>query len=215
MLEFPIDNIFAVFAGKVFQQIVGIPMGTNCAPHLADIFLYSYEEEFIKSLLSTWKQLASRFNFTYRYIDEVLSINNPEFENYLGQMYPVELDIKDTTESNISASYLDLLLSIGRDRQLHISIYDKRDDFHFHITIFPSWAAIFQPRPPMVSVFRSLYDMPGLAPRMDVLFRGRRDFQISFSDRDTSRNAWNRHWGSFMVDTGILSNNMKFPSHEC
>ena len=38
---------------------------------------------------------------------------------------------------------------------------------------------------------------------------------ISFSNRDTSRNAWNRHWGSFMVDTGILSNNMKFPSHKC
>ena len=61
MLEFLVDNIFVVFAGKVFQQIVGIPMGTNCAPFLADIFLYSYEAEFIQSLLSTGrKQLASR-----------------------------------------------------------------------------------------------------------------------------------------------------------
>ena len=51
------------------------------------------------------KQLASRFNLTYRYIDDVLSINNPEFENYLGQMYPVELEIKDTTESTTSGSY--------------------------------------------------------------------------------------------------------------
>ena len=41
MLEFLVDNIFVVFGGKVFQQIVGIPMGTNCAPLLADIFLYS------------------------------------------------------------------------------------------------------------------------------------------------------------------------------
>ena len=48
--------------------------------------------------------------------DDLLSINNPEFENYLGQMYPVEVEIKDTTESNTSASYLDLLLSIGRGR---------------------------------------------------------------------------------------------------
>ena len=88
MLEFLVDNIFVVFAGNVFQQIVGIPMGTNCAPLLADIFLYSFEAEFIQSLLSTGrKQLASWFNFTYRYIDDVLSINNPEFENYLGQMY--------------------------------------------------------------------------------------------------------------------------------
>ena len=53
MLEFLVDNIFVFFAGKVFKQIVGIPMGTNCAPLLADIFLYSYEADFIQSLLST------------------------------------------------------------------------------------------------------------------------------------------------------------------
>ena len=112
-------------------------MGTNCAPLLADIFLYSYEADFIQSLLSMgMKQLASRFNLTYMYIDDVLSINNPEFENYLGQMYPAELEIKDTTESTTSASYLDLLLSIGRDGQLHTAIYDKRDYFNFHITNF-------------------------------------------------------------------------------
>ena len=65
MLEFLVDNIFVVFAGKVFQQTVGIPMGRNCAPLLADIFLYSYEADFIQSLLSTGKKhLASRFNLT-------------------------------------------------------------------------------------------------------------------------------------------------------
>ena len=134
MLEFLVDNIFVVFGGEVFQQIIGIPMGTNCAPFLADIFLYSYEAEFIQSLLSTGKKkLASQFNFTYRYIDDVLSINNPDFDNYLGQMYPAELEIKNTTESNTSASYLDLLLSIG---QLRTSLYDKRDDFNFHIKNF-------------------------------------------------------------------------------
>ena len=74
MLEFLVDNIFVVFAGKVFQQIIDIPMGTNCAPLLADIFLYSYEAEFIQSLLSAGKKrLASQFNFTYRYIDDVLT----------------------------------------------------------------------------------------------------------------------------------------------
>ena len=138
MLEFIVDNIFVVFGGKVFQQIVGILMGTNCAPLLADIFLYSYEAEFIQSLLSTGKKkLASQFNFPYRYIDDVLSINNPDFANYLGQMYPAEFEIKDTTESNTSASYLDLLLSMESGGQLRTSLYDKRDDFNFHITNFP------------------------------------------------------------------------------
>ena len=217
MLEFLVDNIFVVFAGKVFQQIVGIPMGTNCAPPLADIFLYSYEAEFIQSLLSIGrKQLASRFNFTYRYIDYVLSINNREFENYLCQMYPVELEIKDTTERATvllltwiyfcrSGGTVNFTLPLMTNVTISISTSQ----------IFRSWVAIFQPRPPMASLFRSLYGMPGLAPRMDVLSWGRRDFQISFSNRDTSRNAWNRHWGSFMVDTGILSNSMKFPSHKC
>ena len=140
MLEFLVDNIFMVFAGKVFQQIIGIPIGTNGAPLLADIFLYSYEAEFIQSLLTTGKKrLASQFNFTYRYIDDVFSItcSNPDFENYLGQMYPHELEIKDTTESKASASYLDLLPSIGRNGQLCSSLYDKRDDFNFHVTYFP------------------------------------------------------------------------------
>ena len=58
MLEFLVDNIFVVFGGKVFQQIVGIPMGTNCAPLLADIFLYSYETEFIVFALN-WKEKIS------------------------------------------------------------------------------------------------------------------------------------------------------------
>ena len=80
MLEFLVDNFFVVFAGKVFQQTFGIPIGTNSAPLLADIFLYSYEADFIQSVRSTGKKhLASRFNLTYRYIDDVLSINKPEF----------------------------------------------------------------------------------------------------------------------------------------
>ena len=56
MLEFQVDNIFVVFAGKNSQQTVGIPMGTNCVSLLADIFLYAYEAEFIQSLLSTGKK---------------------------------------------------------------------------------------------------------------------------------------------------------------
>ena len=210
MLEFLVDNIFLVFAGKVFQQIVGIPIGTNCAPLLADIFLYSYEAEFIQSLLSAGKKrLASQFNFTYRYIDDVLSINNPYVENYLGQMYPPELEIKDTTESNTSASYLDLLLSIGRDGQLRTSLYDKLDDSISIWQTFRFWVATSHLHPPLAFLSHNSSDTPGLAPLMNVLFWGRCDFPISFSGRDMSRNVWNRPLGSSMVGTGILPNNMR------
>ena len=76
MLEVLVDNISVVFGGGgVFQQIVGIPNCTNRAPLLADIFLYSYKVEFMQYLLSTGKkQLASQFNFSYRFIDDTLSI---------------------------------------------------------------------------------------------------------------------------------------------
>jgi len=72
MLEFLIDNIFVIFGGRVFQQIVGIPMGTICAPLPADLFLYSYEAEFIQGLLKKdEKKLARSFIFTFRYTDDV------------------------------------------------------------------------------------------------------------------------------------------------
>ena len=77
-----------------------------------------------------------------------------KFEIYLGQMYPAELEIKDTTESNTSASYLDLLLSIESDGQLRTSLYDKRDDFNFHITNFPFLSSNI-PSSPAYGVFIS------------------------------------------------------------
>ena len=74
MLEYLIDSIFVEFGGRIFQQTIGIPMGTKCAPLLAD-FLYLYELEFVQSLLQAGKKhLAQQFNFTYRYIDDVLSL---------------------------------------------------------------------------------------------------------------------------------------------
>ena len=112
-------------------------MGTNCTALLADIFLYSYEAEFIQSLLSTGRnRLASQFNFTYRYIDDVLSINNPDFENYLGQIIPLNLISKTRRRATLLLPTWIYPLSIGRDGQLHTSLYDKRVDFNFHITNF-------------------------------------------------------------------------------
>ena len=45
-----LDNIFIRFGSKLYRQIVGIPMGTNCAPLVADLFLFCYERDFMLSL---------------------------------------------------------------------------------------------------------------------------------------------------------------------
>ena len=169
MLEFLVDNIFVVFGGKFFQLIVGIPMGTNCALLLADIFLYLYEADFIQSLLSTGKKkLASQFNFTYRNIDDVLSINNPGFDYHLG----IPLNLRSKTRQRATPL-------------LHTWIYSCRSEgtvgwalpFTTNVTIltsisqtFRSWAATFHLRQPMAFLSHSSYGMPGLALLMNILF---------------------------------------------
>jgi hypothetical protein len=76
ILGFLIDNIVVVFGNRIFQQTVGIPMGTNCAPLLADSFLYSYEAEFIQKLLHEKnKPLAVAFNSTFRFINQQRSVS--------------------------------------------------------------------------------------------------------------------------------------------
>ena len=86
-------------------------MGTNCASLLSDLILYYYEVEFVQSLLqANTKHLAQQFNFTYRYIDDVLSLKNTKFAEYLKFIFPRELEIKETTETAASSSYLDCYL---------------------------------------------------------------------------------------------------------
>ena len=84
MIEFLIDNIFVQFGGCLFRQVIGIPMGTNCVPLLADLFLYSYENEFLDNMIrSGQRRLASSFNLCYRYIDDLIVFNNKKFLDYV------------------------------------------------------------------------------------------------------------------------------------
>ena len=72
MLVFLSDSMLVMFCGPLFQQTVGTPMGTICAPLLADLFFYLCEVDFIQRLLKKkGKKLARSFYFTFRYIDNV------------------------------------------------------------------------------------------------------------------------------------------------
>ena len=91
-------------------------MGTNCAPLLADLSLYSHEADFIHGLLKkNEKKLARSLNFTFRYIDDVLTLNNSRLRNFVDRIYPIELEIKDATDRDRSDSYLDLHLDIDSE----------------------------------------------------------------------------------------------------
>ena len=203
MLEFLVDNIFVVFKGKVFQQIVGIPMGTNCAPLLADIFHYSYEAEIIQSLLSTGKKkLAPQFNFTSitycQSITQTLRII---------WVKCIPLSLRSKTRLRATPLLPTWIYSCRSRVTVNCTL-----PFTTNVTIstsisqtFHSWVAIFHLRQPMVFLSHSSYGMPGLAPLMNVLFLGRRDFHLSSSDRDMSWNVWNRPSESCMVDQTLWS----------
>ena len=118
--------------------MVGTPMGTNCAPVLADLFLYSYENEFLDKLIKEGKRkLARKFNLSYRYTDDLIFFNNKRFKEFISDIYPKELTISETTESSSVASYFDLLFTRDKNNNITTQLCDKRDTFAFHIVNFP------------------------------------------------------------------------------
>ena len=140
---------------RTIRQMVGIPMGTNCAPLLADLFLYSYENEFLDKLIKEGKgKLARKFNLSYRYIDDLISFNNKRFKEFISDIYPKELTISETTESTSVASYLDLLFIRDNSNNITTKLYDKCDTFGFHIVNFPFMSSNI-PSAPAYGVYAS------------------------------------------------------------
>ena len=126
-LTFLLKNIFIRFGPKLYRQVVGIPVGTNCAPLVADLFLYSNERDFMISL-SDVKQadVIDAFNTTSRYLDDILNINNVYIDNMVSQIYPSELQLNKANTIDTEAACLDLHLSISNDI-VSTKFYDKRD----------------------------------------------------------------------------------------
>ena len=138
MVEFLIDNIFVKFGGCLFRQVIGIPMGTNCAPLLADLFLYPYESEFLDNMIrGGHRKLARSFNLCYQYIDDLIVFNNKKFGDYVKEIYPSQLTVEKANTSDDLANYLDLTFITEINNRLYTKLYDKCDDFDFHIVNFP------------------------------------------------------------------------------
>jgi len=65
------------------HNLLCLASSVNCTPLLADLFLHSYEAEFVQELLREGeKKLAQSLNYTFRYTDDVLSQNNKNFINF-------------------------------------------------------------------------------------------------------------------------------------
>ena len=112
-------------------------MGTNCAPLVADLFLFCYERDFMTSISNDNKaDIVEAFNSTSSYLDNLLNIDNPYFEGMVNQIYPPELKLNNANTSDTEAPFLDLHLFISNGF-VSSKIYDKRDDIDFDIVNFP------------------------------------------------------------------------------
>ena len=109
-------------------------MGTNCAPLVANLFLFYYEYKYMKNLNL---MLAKRFSNTMRYIDDLLTLNNTSFHSAIDDIYPEELKLKKTSESSIALSYLDIQITIVNGKYF-TAVYDKWDSFNFKNCEFPT-----------------------------------------------------------------------------
>ena len=134
-----IDNSYIYFQDAVYRQVVGIPMGTNCAPYFANIFLHVYEYDYISKLIRNNDiKTATHLSRMFRYQDDCIVFNDEgDFNEHFILMYPSEMSIKCTNISPAKTTFLDLTISVYRGKYKHTS-YDKRNDFDFNIVNFPN-----------------------------------------------------------------------------
>ena len=134
-IEFVVNEVYVTFAGHVFRQTKGIPMGGNCSPLLADLFLSHCELIYMTDLIKDKKTgLARLLSNTSRYIDDICIINYTSFGSRIPLIYPDSLEASRSGHDDKCAEYLDVKLEISKDG-LKTSVYHKVDDFNFPVTL--------------------------------------------------------------------------------
>ena len=122
----------------MYRQIVGIPIGTNCAPLVADLSLLCYERDFMLPLSDiNQADVVEAFNSTSRYLDDLLITDNHFFAQMVSQIYPTQLKLKNSNPSDTEAPLFGLRLVHYKRHIVSTKIYDKLDDFNFEIVNFP------------------------------------------------------------------------------
>ena len=131
-------------------------MGTNCAPLLADLFLYSYESEFLDNMIrGRHRKLARSFNLCYRYIDDLIVFNNKKFGDYVKEIYPSQLTVEKANTSDDLANYLDLTFIIESNNRLYTKPMTNVMILISTLSIFHSFRAISHLTLHMVLIFPS------------------------------------------------------------
>ena len=135
-LQFILDNCYVQFAGRIYKQIVGIPMGGNACPFIADLYLSWCEYEYMAKIMKEDVALAKSLNYNSRYMDDIITINFSGFGQLANKIYDPSLILELSSVSGRRDAFLDLYIRIHNNRFYH-GIYHKVDDFSFEVISFP------------------------------------------------------------------------------
>ena len=138
-IRFQLETTYFVFGKRVYAQIIGIPMGTDDGPELANLTLHNKEFSYLKELQKANIYKARKLRHTFRYIDDVTSLNA---ENRIGEImldvYGDKIQLNKENEGTLQANVLDLSISINEvTHKATSTLFDKRQAFPFHVCNFP------------------------------------------------------------------------------
>ena len=112
-------------------------MGSDPAPFWANLFLFFFENEWLKRVKQTNNILARKFGNTFRFIDDLIAMNDGgQFEKYYKEIYPPELQLKKENAINSECSFLDIDITI-KGQVFETKLFDKRESFNFSIVRLP------------------------------------------------------------------------------
>ena len=138
LLKFVVKNTYFRCGDIIYKQIHGIPMGTACAPQIANLYLHSLEYKYMMKIIRTNRTLAQKLSLTGRYIDDLTNINGHEvFDKIKGQIYPSSLDLIRQNTTTKQADVLDISIEVC-NKSFITKLYDKRRAFTFESVCFPS-----------------------------------------------------------------------------
>ena len=160
----------------IFKQIIGVPIGVNPGPFIANLTLFYYEYKYLDKLYKTDYFSAKRLNNTFRLIDDITTVNSDGvFQEHVNKIYPDSLKLNKENEVDTKAHVLDLDISIEEGHFI-VRVYDKRDDFPFKIVEQYSPNCSNMSRDVLIGVFGSQFslDFLGFAIILMVLKDGLR-----------------------------------------
>ena len=136
-LHWILYNTYVRFGNNLFQQTKGIPMGGNCSPLIADLYLSWLEYKYVLDIMNKKNfTLAKSLSSNSRYIDDIITPNTTNFLDIAASIYPKELPLEMSTNNHLHDCFLDLDIMVLNDKFI-TKIYHKVDLFNFEVISYP------------------------------------------------------------------------------